>query len=95
MTEDWRAAAYRLLEAARGLQGDLRTALIYFLEEVSVGDLRAAQDLMKRGVTDPAAVIERLVEMGLVERGRDCLNLAAPLRRMLSERGLEALVRAL
>ncbi len=95
MAEEWRSTAYRLLEAARELRGDLRAALLYFLEEVSVGDLRAAQDLMKRGVKDPATAVERLIGMGLVERGRDCLNLADPLRRMLAERGLEALERAI
>ncbi|MGC9072229.1 MAG: PolB1-binding protein PBP2 family protein [Acidilobus sp.] len=95
MSEDWRARAYNLLEVARGLKGDLKTAFVYFVEGVSVGDLRALGDLRKRGVRDPASAIEGLIELGLIERGRDCFNLSEPLRRMVYERGLEAVERAL
>ncbi|ESQ26495.1 MAG: hypothetical protein JCHSAcid_01470 [uncultured Acidilobus sp. JCHS] len=95
MSEGWRAEASRLLELARGLKGEARDAFLYFLDNVSVGDLRAIRDLSKKGIRDPAGVIEELIEVGLLERGRDCFNVPEPLRRLIAERGVEAVLRTL
>lgn len=72
--------ALRLLEAARRLGPRERKVFEYFRKYVSVGDLRAVLDLERLGVRDAQDVIDRLVEMGLLERGVDCYNLARPLR---------------
>jgi hypothetical protein len=95
LSEGWRAEASRLLELARGLKGEARDAFLYFLDNVSVGDLRAIRDLSKKGIRDPAGVVEELIEVGLLERGRDCFNVSEPLRRLIAERGVEAVLRAL
>ena len=95
MSEDWERRAYELLERARRLQGDARQALIYMVDNVSVGDLRAVEDLRRKGLRDPVAALDELVEMGLVERGRGCFNLAAPLRTLIARRGPGVVERAL
>lgn len=95
MSEDWEIRASQLLEVARSLKGELREAFIYLVDNISVGDLRAAMDLRRRGIKDPAAVLEELVNMGLAERGDECYNLPAPLRRLIAERGIGAVERVL
>jgi len=69
-----------LLEKARKLRGPLRKAFQYFYKEVSVGELRAIQDLRRMGVRDPQAAISELIRLGLLEKGKECYNLAKPLR---------------
>jgi hypothetical protein len=55
LSEGWRAEASRLLELATGLKGEARDAFLYFLDNVSVGDLRAIRDLSKKGIRTPRA----------------------------------------
>ena len=89
MEGDWRQEASRLLAIAQRLEGEKKKVFEYFVKYVSVGDLRAEAELQKLGVKDPINVIEELVEMGLLERGIDCYNLARPLRRYYARnRGL-------
>ena len=78
-----------LLERARRLSPKERAVAEYFFRHISVGDLRAVLDLKKRGVADPQAIIDKLVEIGILEKGVDCYNLAAPLRRyFIRKRGV-------
>ncbi|MFP3080461.1 MAG: hypothetical protein RXR09_02955 [Acidilobus sp.] len=95
MSESWELAASQLLERARSLKGDLREAFIYLLDNVSVGDLRAALDLKRKGLQDPVGTLERLVEMGLAEKGSESYNLPWPIRRLIAERGVGVAERAL
>ncbi len=89
MERDWRQEASRLLAVAQKLEGDYRKVFEYFVKYVSVGDLRAEAELSRLGVKDPINIIEELVDMGLLERGIDCYNLARPLRRYYARsRGL-------
>ena len=84
--DEWLLEAYRLLEKARGLSGEEKRVLNYFLENLSVGIIRAVEEL-KRYVRDPLEVIERLAEQGFLEKKTDCINLAAPLRAYVVRRG--------
>ena len=89
MEEDWRQEASRLLVLAQKLRGDHKKVFEYFVKYVSVGDLRAEAELSRLGVKDPINVIEELVDMGLLERGIDCYNLASALRKYYARsRGL-------
>lgn len=88
MSEDWELRASQLLEKARRLRGELREAFVYLVDNVSVGDLRAALDLRRKGLKDPASALEALVDMGLAERGRECYNLPEPLRKLIAKRGI-------
>ena len=88
---DW-LEALRLLEKARRLSGPEKTVFEYFLEEVSVGFLRAEMELRSKGVKDPDTAIRRLEELGILERGRNSISLVKPLRTYLARRrgsGLE------
>ena len=87
MASEWLVEASRLLDKARKLEGLERVVFNYFMDAVSVGEIRAVKELMRKGVERPVEVIERLVEMGLLERGYDCYNLAAPLRAYRARRG--------
>jgi len=69
-----------LLTRARRLPRELRRVFQYFYDNVSVGELRAIHDLKRLGVRDPQAAISELIRLGLVEKGRECYNLARPLR---------------
>ena len=73
--------------ALRELEEEELVVLAYFLENISVGDLRAQLELMERGVSDPNAVIARLVDRGYLERGREAINLARELRELLALEG--------
>ncbi len=79
--------AARLLDVAARLRGEERRVYEYFVKNVSVGDIRAVMELERMGMRDPRSIIERLIEMGLLERGLDCYNLAKPLREYYSRRG--------
>ena len=70
----------RLMELIRSLPPEERRAAEYFVKHISVGDIRAVMDLKKAGIKDPETVLERLVELGVLEKGLDCYNLAKPLR---------------
>ena len=77
----------RMLSVAERLTGDERTVMNYFLDNVSVGDIRAVLELEKKNVKEPEQVIARLIQLGLLERGRDAFNLAKPLRCLKHRRG--------
>ena len=87
MASEWLVEASRLLDKARKLEGPERVVFNYFMDAVSVGEIRAVKELMRKGVERPVEGIERLVEMCLLERGYDCYNLAAPLRAYRARRG--------
>ena len=59
------------------------TVLKYFIKNRSVGELVAFREL--RGlyrIDDPAKVLRRLVELGILERGPGCYNLS---KRIIEE----------
>lgn len=72
----------RLAELVRGLSRDERVALVYFLENVSVGEILAVRELRaKYGLRDAERVLGSLIAKGLLERGEGCYNLAPDLRK--------------
>ena len=79
--------AYRLVDKAKSLSDEERLVLNYFVENISVGSLRAVKELKAKGVGSPEEVIARLVEMGFLEDRGDCYNLAMPLRELVRRRG--------
>ena len=79
--------AYRLVDKARNLNDEERLVLNYFVENISVGSLRAVKELKAKGVRNPEEVIARLVNMGFLEDKGDCYNLATPLRELVRRRG--------
>ncbi|MCE4611408.1 MAG: hypothetical protein F7B17_05500 [Desulfurococcales archaeon] len=79
--------AYRLVDKARELDSEERMVLNYFLENISVGALRAVKELKAKGVKNPEDIIARLVEIGLLEDKGECYNLAAPLRELVKRKG--------
>ncbi|MDM7275401.1 MAG: hypothetical protein P3X22_004685 [Thermoprotei archaeon] len=85
--EEYLAEASKILDRARSLEPEERLALNYFIENISVGDLRAVKDLKALGVNAPEAVVRKLVSMGFIERGEGCYNLAKPLRNYVMRRG--------
>ncbi|MEB3844486.1 MAG: hypothetical protein LRS48_02240 [Desulfurococcales archaeon] len=72
--------AARLLDMAKRLGDDERRVLSYFMKNVSVGDIRAVLDLERLGVKNAETIIERLIDLGFLEKGTDCYNLSKPLR---------------
>ena len=86
-SEGWYREASRLLDKARSLDHESLTVFKYFIDNVSVGTLRAERELAKKGVRDPMRVIEKLVELGLLERGDYSYSLSYPLRVLRSRRG--------
>jgi hypothetical protein len=68
-------------EAAGKLDPEERKVFEYFYTNVSVGEIIALRELSARyKVPDPEAVIRRLIDKGLLERGEGCYNLAKSLR---------------
>ncbi len=78
--------AGELLEKARKLGKEERIVFEYFYKNVSVGDLRAVVELKRLGVKNPQEKIDELIDMGLLEKGLECYNLAKPLREYLYKR---------
>lgn len=56
-------------------QKEIEIAIDYFKTYISVGEIIATIDLKARGVSNPQAVISKLLEMGIIERGEGCYNL--------------------
>ncbi len=75
----------KLLEELRAsLNPDEWKALMYFINNVSVGELAAVRELeIIEGLKDAKSVLDSLVEKGLLERGAGCYNLSRELREKL------------
>ncbi|MCS7107138.1 MAG: hypothetical protein NZ902_03430 [Acidilobaceae archaeon] len=80
------AEASKLLERAKELSSEERAALNFFLQNISVGELRALREL-KREIPQPAQAIRKLLSLGLLEEGEGCYNLAKPLREYVMRKG--------
>jgi hypothetical protein len=87
LAEEWLIEASKLLDKARKMSSEERAVFNYFMDNVSVGELRAVKELSRKGVEDPLKVIMKLVEEGLLEKGYDCYNLVEPLRIYRARRG--------
>lgn len=85
--EDCIVEASKILSRAEKLEGDYRVVFEYFLDNISVGDLRAVEDLRRKGVNEPLRVMIRLVVEGLLEKKGDVFNLPEPVRCLIYERG--------
>ena len=93
--EDYLVEASILLDKARGLSAEERKVLVYFVENISVGSIRAVKELRQLGVSNPQVVVRKLVAMGLLEEGEDCFNLSKPLREYLARRGKASVLKEL
>jgi len=81
--------ATKLLEKARRLGGLEREVLKYFISNISVGDIRAIEELKRAGIESPEEVINRLVELGLLERHPEVINLSKPLRLYVARKRVD------
>jgi len=54
---------------------EIEVAKKYFMNVVSVGEIIAVRELKALGVSEPEKVIQKLVEMGVIEKGEGCYNL--------------------
>lgn len=88
MVEDWLIESSKILDKIRNLNNDEKVVFRYFLENISVGDLRAISELSKKGIKNPLLVIESLISNNLIERGNYCYNLPYPLRVYISKQGI-------
>ncbi len=81
MSKDPIKEASKLLSFIESLPSESKKVVDYFMRNISVGDLRAVLDLKKLGIKDPEAEIDKLISLGIIEKGVDCYNLAYPLRQ--------------
>ncbi len=79
--------ASKILSRAEKLSGEERVVFRYFLDNISVGDLRAVEELKAKGVSNPMRVMIKLVLDGLLEKKGDVFNLPAPVRCLIYEKG--------
>lgn len=56
-------------------QKEIEIAIKYFKTNISVGELIAFRELRALGIKNPENVINKLIEMGIIERGEGCYNL--------------------
>ncbi|MDT7875112.1 MAG: hypothetical protein RXQ80_03630 [Sulfolobaceae archaeon] len=54
---------------------EIEVAKKYFMNVVSVGEIIAVRELKALGVSEPEKVIQKLIEMGVIEKGEGCYNL--------------------
>jgi hypothetical protein len=85
--ESWLIESSKILEKARNLSEEEKKVFRYFLENISVGDLRAIMELNRKGIKSPSSIIETLVSNGLLERGNYCYSLPYHLRIYVSIQG--------
>jgi hypothetical protein len=85
--EEYLAEASKLLEKVRELTREEKRILAYFVENISVGELRAVKELKQMGIGNPQTGIRKLVTLGLLEEGRESYSLAKPLRTYIAKRG--------
>jgi hypothetical protein len=93
--EEYLVEASKLLDMARGLTVEEKRVFMYFVENISVGEIRAVKELKQLGVNNPQMVIRKLTNMGLLEEGDECYNLAKPLREYLARRGKASIMKEL
>jgi len=93
--EEYIVEASKLLEKARELTAEELAVFKYFVEEISVGDIRTVKELKQLGISNPQAILANLVSMGLLERGRDSYSLVKPLRIYVSRRGKKNVLKQL
>jgi hypothetical protein len=85
--EDWYIEASKLLDRVKELDRESLKVFRYFVDNVSVGVIRAERELSRKGVKDPAEAIERLISLGLLEKGDYSYSLSRPLRMLRARRG--------
>lgn len=64
---------------------------LYFIRNISVGEILALRELEILGVKNPSKVIRTLILKGVLEKGEGCYNLAKDIREelfMLKRKGL-------
>ncbi|MEB3816822.1 MAG: hypothetical protein LRS46_02615 [Desulfurococcales archaeon] len=87
MSEEWYVEASKLLDRARNLNDKEKTVLKYFIDNVSVGTIRALRDLRRKGIDNPELIIDKLINLGLLEKGEYSYSLSKPLRMLRARRG--------
>ncbi|RLG56359.1 MAG: hypothetical protein DRN95_06875 [Candidatus Hydrothermarchaeota archaeon] len=65
---------------------DIAKTIVYFIKERSVGELIAIRELRAKGIKNPGIPIIKLIEIGFIERGLGCYNLAKSVREWVNSR---------
>ncbi|MCE4623917.1 MAG: hypothetical protein F7B11_04120 [Caldisphaeraceae archaeon] len=86
--EEWMLEASEIMERARNLSKEEKIAFKYFMECISVGDIRAFSDLLRKGIKRPEEVVSSLLDKRLIERGFNCFNIPYPLRIYILRKGV-------
>jgi len=74
----------KLIKLIDGLNPEEKKVLEYFLQNISVGSIIAQRELKAfYGIENPRDVIRKLIDLGLLEQGYGCYNLARRLREIL------------
>jgi hypothetical protein len=68
----YKVEAYKVILLS---EKEIEVAKKYFMNVVSVGEIIAVRELKALGVSEPEKVIQKLIEMGVIEKGEGCYNL--------------------
>jgi predicted transcriptional regulator len=85
--EEWYKEASALLERAKKLTREELIVFKYFIDNISIGTLRTELDLKRKGISDPRKVVDKLIQLGLVEKGEYSYSLSQPLRKLRARKG--------
>ena len=62
---------------------DEKKVVLYFIKNISVGEILALRELEILGVKNPIKIIRSLILKGVLEKGEGCYNLAKDIREEL------------
>ena len=62
---------------------DEEKVILYFIRNISVGEILALRELEILGVKNPTKIIRSLILKGVLEKGEGCYNLAKDIREEL------------
>jgi len=85
---------YKILKSLKGKEissEEEKKVTLYFIRNISVGEILALRELEILGVKNPLKVIRTLILKGVLEKGEGCYNLAKDIREelfMLKRKGL-------
>lgn len=77
---------YKILKSLKSKEignEEEKKVTLYFIRNVSVGEVLALRELEILGVKNPSKVIRTLILKGVLERGEGCYNLAKDIREEL------------
>ncbi len=77
---------YKILKSLKSKEisnEEEKKVTLYFIRNISVGEILALRELEILGVKNPSKVIRTLILKGVLEKGEGCYNLAKDIREEL------------